>query len=149
MLGVKTYTRAYIDSCRARVDAELSAYDDLIETAHRGSSDAAALTSAVDAFESSYFNHLVILLDALFMHRLRVVEGKDGNPLNEVRVLSESLLLRDGTFTVEKVIKLVPAKTVLKHQPGDEIHLTREQFGTLSDAYFGEIEAKFLEPIAV
>jgi len=149
MLGVKTYTRAYVDACRSRVDDELSAFDKLIETAKSGSPDTSELTRAVDSFESSYFNHLVILLDALFMHRLRVVEGKDGNPLNEVRVLSESLLLRDGVFTVEKVMKLVPAKTVLKHQPGDEVRITREQFGALSSAYFAEIEARFLEPVAV
>jgi hypothetical protein len=51
---------------------------------------------------------------------LRNKEGKDGNPVNEVRVLSESLVQGDGTLTVPKSIKLDPESSVLHHAPGDE-----------------------------
>jgi hypothetical protein len=69
--------------------------------------------NALAAFEPVFFNNLVLSLDAHFVHRTRAIEGKDGNPLNEVRVLCSSLMLHDGVLTAEKSIKLVPQKSVL------------------------------------
>jgi hypothetical protein len=37
----------------------------------------------------------------MFLHRLRVIEGKDGNSLNEGRVLCNSILLNGGKLQVE------------------------------------------------
>ncbi len=109
MLGVKNYTQAYIDDCRERVDADVAAYRDLVALAAKQSGS----DRAIRAFEARYFNDMVVLLDALFVHRLRTVEGKDGNPLNEVRVLTESLLNHGGVMTLEKTIKMPPEKSVL------------------------------------
>jgi hypothetical protein len=87
---------------------------------------------------------MVIVLAHLFVHRLRTVEGKDGNPLNEVRVLADSLMLHDGVLSIDKSIRLSPDKTVLKYHRGDRIKLSEADFVALSQAYFSEIEAKYL-----
>lgn len=55
-----------------------------------GISPAAAKTKE---FEAVFFNRAVPLLNYLFERRLRVTEGKDGNPLNEVSVLCNSIVL--------------------------------------------------------
>lgn len=82
MLGMKTYDQDYIDACRARVDAGVRA--------HRKS-------GAKDKeFESRFFNDQVLLLDYMFVHRLSGQEGKDGNALNEVRVLCQETVPHAG-----------------------------------------------------
>ncbi len=141
MLGVKNYTQAYIDDCRERIDADVAAYRDVVTAATKGGAGDKVLAT----FEARYFNDMVVLLDALFVHRLRTVEGKDGNPMNEVRVLTNSLLNEHGVMTPEKSIKLVPEKSVLGLAFGDEIKLTEDAFMRLSRAYFTEIAAKFAD----
>ena len=79
--------------------------------------------------------------------------GKDGNPLNEVRVLCNSILLNRGRLQVDKLpgwpnsagsgIKLPPEKSVLKLDVGDEVRLTEADFARLSKAYFAELEKRF------
>jgi hypothetical protein len=86
----------------------------------------------------------VIVLEGCFVHRLRGVEGKDGNPLNEVRVLATSILEHDGVLTVEKSIKWKPEASVLGLAPGDKVALTEADFTKLAKAYFAEIDAKFV-----
>src|SRR5437016_14500540 len=78
----------------------------------------------MEAFEARFFNDQVLLLDYMFVHRLTGIEGKDGNPLNEVRVLCNSILPNQGKLQVDKLpgwpnsagasIKLPPEKSVLK-----------------------------------
>ncbi len=65
---------------------------------------------------------------------MRGREGKDGNPLNEVRVLSGSLLERGGTLTIDKSITWRPVTTVLGLEPGDTIALDAARFARLADA---------------
>lgn len=137
MLGVKTYPQDYIDRCRTRIDSTLAAYSALAAGAKPGS---------VTAFEVAFLSSMVLVLDEMFVHRLRTVEGKDGNPLNEVRVLCESILTNDGQMVADRSIKLVPSKSILGYAPGDEIVLTPESFTRLATAYFTEIERKFGEP---
>lgn len=134
MLGVKAYPAGYILATKAKFEADVEKYDAAV---------AKAGTDATAAFEASYFNNLVCLLDFAFVHRLRTVEGKDGNSMNEVRMLANSILESDCILAVEKSIKWVPEKTVLKLAPGATIALSREQFDTLSIAYFDQIAAKF------
>ena len=87
---------------------------------------------------------MTLVLDRYFVHRLRMVTGKDGNPLNEVELMTESLMNNDGVLRGNNVIKLVPEETVLKLEIGDRIRLTAAQFERLSKAFLAQIQAKFL-----
>ena len=52
---------------------------------------------------------------------------KDGNPLNEVRVLRNSMLNNNNIVCADNTIKLNPATSVLKYKVGDEITLVQPQ----------------------
>src|SRR3990172_3532968 len=126
MLGMKNYTQEYIDACRARVNADLQAYRKQVGKAPNRD------------FEVRFFNDQVLLLDHMFVHRLTGIEGKDGNPLNEVRVLCNSLLLNNGKLQGDKLpgwpssaissLTLPPETSVLKLRPGDQVKLTEADF---------------------
>jgi hypothetical protein len=140
MLCVNTYTKDYVNSCRSKIEAQLAAYRVLAGAAREKAGDSSASAAT---FEPLFFNNLVLVLDRLFVHRARGLEGKDGNPLNEVRMLCDSILQKDGVTTADKTIKFDPAKSVLRLQPGDEIRLSEADFVRLSNAFFAEIAAKF------
>ena len=91
---------------------------------------------------------MVIVLDGYFMHRSRILEKKDGNPLNEVRVLCTSMMSNGGVMAADKTIKLDPEKSILGYRVGDEIALTEAEFVRLSAAFFAELEDKFLAAAA-
>jgi hypothetical protein len=139
MLGMRNYTQDHVDATRRRVDAHLSAYRALAVATEGGS-----VAEELAGFAPVFFNNMVIGLDAAFIHRLRVVEGKDGNPLNEVRALASSLLENDGVLTIEKSMKLKPDTSVLGLQAGDRIALDETAFVKLADAFFAEIEKRFV-----
>jgi hypothetical protein len=142
MLGRKNYTREELDHAKSAIAAQLAAYDTLTVAASAASDP--KLATALEEFEPLFFNNLVLVLDRYFVHRLRVVTGKDSNPLNEVELLTDSLLNNGGVLRGNNVIKLVPEQTVVKLQVGDRIGLTAAQFEELSKAFLDEIEAKFL-----
>ena len=138
---MKHYPKDYIAECRARVGADLHAYRSQVGK------------TPTQEFEARFFNDQVLLLDYMFVHRLSGIEGKDGNPLNEVRVLCNSILLNRGKLQVDKLpgwpnsavagIKLPPEKSVLKLKAGDEVRLSEADFERLSKAFFAELEKKF------
>jgi hypothetical protein len=129
MLGVKSYSPEYVEQVRARLAADIAAFD--------------ALGDGAAAFAPTFFNNLVIVLDHHFCHRLRTVEGKDGNPLNEVRAIADSLMENGGIFTVNGAIKLKPETSVLGYEAGDEIEVDEDGFRRLADGFLTEIETKF------
>ncbi len=139
MLSVNSYTKEYVDASRARIALQLAAYDALVAAARTG----AAGEAAVAAFEPQFFANMVLVLDNLFLHRARGLEGKDSNPLNEVRILCGSLSNNDGVMTAEKAIKMKPAQTVLKIEFGDAIAISRDDFARLSDAFFTDVESRY------
>lgn len=59
-------------------------------------------TARARGFEPMFFNHFVMALDNYFVHRARNLEGKDGNPLNEVRLLANSPMSSGGVLTDKK-----------------------------------------------
>ncbi len=142
MLGMKNYTKDYVAACRERVEADLKAYRK--QVGKEPNKD----------FETRFFNAQVLVLEHMFVHRLAGVEGKDGNPLNELRVLCNSLLYNGGTFQVEKLagwpnsaggaVKLVPEKSILKLKNGDAVKLTEADFVRLSNAFFKTLVEKYV-----
>jgi hypothetical protein len=88
MLGMRTYSKDYIAACRAKGDADVKAWK---------------RSGAGKDLEPRFFNNMVLQLEYMFVHRLSGAEGKDGNPLNEVRVLCNSLLLSGGKLQAEKL----------------------------------------------
>jgi len=136
MLSMSKYSQQYIDECRAKLEAQVSAYRELT----------AAVTdrAAVDRFEPVFFNNMVIVLENYFVHRLRAAEGKNGNPLNEVRMLSTSMLSNNGKLVADKQIRLDPAKSVLRYAVGDEIRVRETDFDRLCKAFFADLESKYL-----
>src|SRR5437660_12364263 len=137
MLGMKSYERNYVDACRAKVDADVRAFK----------------KSGSKELETTFFNNLVLKLDYMSVHRLTGIEGKDGNPLNEVRILCNSLLLNQGRLQVDRLpgwpnsastgMELPPEKSVLKLKVGEEVRLNESDFVRLSKAFFAELEKKF------
>lgn len=137
MLAKSSYPQEYIDGARAQIAARISAFDALSKAVDKGGAVALA------DFETLYFNDLVFVLDVFFTHRTRGVEGKNGNPINEVRVLTMSFLENGGHLGVDSTIKLKPETSVLGLQVGDEIKLTAADFTRLADAYFDEMDSRF------
>jgi hypothetical protein len=133
MLGRAAYSVDFIMACRKRAEKQLKLYDALAKKAGK----------EADAFAPEFFNTMVLALDHYFMHRLRGKEGKDGNPLNEVRMLAASLLENDGVLTKDNTIKYDPAKSVTGIALGQKIVIDRKQFEALMDGFFDEIGAKF------
>jgi hypothetical protein len=128
MLAVGNYSHEHVDRTRRRIEADTAAF--------------ASAGAFADA-EAAFFNNMVLALDHYFLHRVRKLEGKDGNPLNEVRVLCASLVENDGVFTADGTIKLKPEETVLGLELGDAIRLSEDDFRRLAEGFLAEIEARY------
>jgi hypothetical protein len=102
---MSNYSQQYIDECRRQIDAQAAAYKILVAAGAdlRGSSKT-QFDSAIHAFEPVFFNNMVLVLENYFVHRTRAKEKKDGNPLNEVRILSTSMMNNNGRMTADNSI---------------------------------------------
>jgi hypothetical protein len=65
-----------MDECRSSMGSQLVAYKDLVSAAGAGKS---VFKKAADSFALLFFNNLVLVVDSFFLHRSRMLEGKDGN----------------------------------------------------------------------
>jgi hypothetical protein len=138
-------SQEYIDACRRQIDAQVAAYRILVAAgADLHGSSRTQFDAAIHAFEPVFFTNLVLVLENYFVHRSRTIEKKDGNPLNEVRVLATSMMSNSGRLPADKSIRLDPATSILKFRVGDEIAVGEEDFGRLITAFFAELESKFL-----
>jgi hypothetical protein len=141
MLGRKNYTKEEIAQGRAAMDQQVAAYKKLVKA---GGADP-EVKSALEAFGEPFFNNMILVLDRHYVHRLPGAdyEGKDGNPLNEVRIVCDSLMNNKGLMRGDKQIKLALEKSVLKLKIGDPIKLSESDFGRLSTAFFAELQRRF------
>ena len=136
MLGRKDYTQDELDNGRSRIADQLAVYKKLVK--------AVPGTAALEDFEWQFFNNMTLVLDRLYVHRLRSSTGKDGNPLNEVELICESLMNNDGVFRGNNVVKYIPEKAVVGLEVGDRIRLSAGDFERLSAAFFDDLERKFV-----
>lgn len=135
MLAMSEYSSQYVAQCRARVTADVAAFNALA---------AVAAGDALAALEAAYFRNALIALDAHFVHRLRGAEGKDGNPLNEVRMLTNALMT-GVPLAVDKTIRYAAAKAVLKLEIGQPVRLSAGDFEQLAAAFLDEIERRYVK----
>ena len=146
MLGTNRYPAAYVQAARDEIAANIRAYRDLVAAASKASGmSLTRIDAALSAFEPAFFNNLLIALEMRFVHRLRGQEGKDGNPLNEVRMLAASLMDNDGVLAENKSIRYDPSKAVLRIDIGERIHLNADDFEALCTMFLHEIETRFAE----
>ncbi len=144
MLAVNRYPKDYVESCRKLLRDHLKAYEALLAAAHASAAgDQTALAKAAGAFELRLARGLVLMLEQCFVHRLRGAEGKDGNPLNELRMLAHCILHEGGVLRADKAIRYDPAQAVLGCALGEEIRASPAQLGRLVSACCKEIEAKY------
>jgi hypothetical protein len=137
MLGRKNYTKEEIEHGKKALNEQLTAYKKLAKA-----TDGAALT----LFNEHFFNNMTLVMDRYFVHRLPGAdyEGKDGNPLNEVRVIVDSLITNNGIMRSDNQIKLTPEASVLGINIGDTIKLSEQDFERLSGSFFAELRRRFL-----
>ncbi len=137
MLAQKTYPIAHIDAGRTAVNTHLVAYR---------AATAATPEAAGRIFEPLFCRGVVVLLDSWFMHRTRGVEGKDGNPANEVRMLAAAIVHNGGVLAADTTIRYQADTSVTGLDIGAAIDLTVDQVERLATAYFDTITDRFAEP---
>jgi len=138
LLSVDSYPKDHVERCRQSFAAQLAAYRTLTEGPAEGEEAA-----AVAGFAPLFFANLVLALDAWFLHRSRTLEGKNGGPLNEVRLICEALVQHDGVLTGQRSIKYDADKAVLGLALGEQVLVTEVGFVALLDAFLADIEVRF------
>ncbi len=136
MLGLNSYPATQIAACRAEMQA--------VATTWRAVARHCDPKARVAA-EAPVFNQMVVALEGWFVHRLRGLEGKDGNPMNELRLLALGVTTHNGWFPADPTIKWKPETSITTYAPGDKIALTEATFSRLATAYLDAVAAKFAE----
>ena len=131
MLAVSSYKPDYVQTCHAALAAQLATF--------------AALPAgkARDAFAPGYFNAMLLVLDSYFLHRQRSNEGKDGGPLNELRLLCDGIKENGAVLGKSTTIKYKAEKSVTGIAVGQAIALDAAAFEALADAVFGDVLSRY------
>jgi hypothetical protein len=143
MLGRKDYTREEFDTARTAIAAQLAAYEGLLGD-HVEATAGEEAQAARREFDALFFNNMTFVLDRYFVYRLRMTAGSDGNPLNEVEMICDSLMYNGGILRSLSPIKYLADLSVLRLRIGDRISLSAADFERLSTAFFAELERRFL-----
>ena len=144
MLATNKYSMAYVNERRRAVLDHLSAFEAYAAASQpKDGVNEKSFRSALGAAEAAFCANLVQSLDHAFVHRTRGLEGKDGNPLNEVRMLCAALVTKEGVLVADKTIKYDPGKSVLGIKVGDRVLLACVATRCLAEAFLDGIEAKF------
>ncbi|MDV6332477.1 hypothetical protein [Asticcacaulis sp. 201] len=144
MPNLTSYSAAYIADARAKIDLQLATYHAFLIAAQTGE-DTAAMGAARDAFEPVFLRNLVLAMDHYFDAIPPEAESRDGDPINEVRALSDCIMHNHHKFQSDGHIALSPSTTVLGLKNGDDIRLTVPDFKRLADAFFAEISERYPE----
>lgn len=128
MLAVTSYPVAHVDQIKSVIDKQLDAF--------------LRITSAPE-FDAEFFRNLVLALDRCFVHRMRGADGKDGKPLNEMRMICDSVVANGGILAGDKTIKYAPEASATGLSIGDEIRLDLTGFRKLAAGVFAEIGQRF------
>jgi hypothetical protein len=129
MLAVSRYAPEYIERCRDTFHATIAACG-------KGLSSTKG--------EPLVTRQLIVALDGWFAQRTRGMEGKDGNPMNEVRLLASSITNHAGVLTLEKGLRLTAEGSVLGLSPGDRISPSLHDLAHLVDAFLDAIERTYV-----
>jgi hypothetical protein len=138
MLAVKSYDPGYVDACTSMIAGRLATLEAVLAAAPSGTGRA-----PFDALERDACADLVLVLDRCFVHRTRAVEGKDGNALNEVRMLTDSILAGGAVLRADGTIRYRPEASVLHLAVGDPIVLDVGMLRRLADAFIAGIRERF------
>jgi hypothetical protein len=63
--------------------------------------------------EGLFFNNMTLVLDRYYVHTIRMLTGKEGTPLNEVEMICDSLMNRNGIPQGSNVVKCTPDQSVI------------------------------------
>ena len=129
MLAVTKYPADYIASVRALIDERVAGFR--------------KLGDVPPDVATAFYADLVLVLELAFVHRQRKDEGKDGNPLNELRLLAVSLLTNGGRMVDGKPLKVRPDTSVLGYAEGDVIAVTEGDFARLAEGVYAEVTKRF------
>lgn len=133
------YPSVFVADVRTMVATNVKAYNALKLTAKQKA-----------AFEPGYVQQLLLALDSYFTHRGRALEGKDGNPLNEVRMITDSIQGNDArgpivpVLAANSTIKYKPENSVLGLEIGEPLEISIDEYAKLANAFLEEIEKRFV-----
>ena len=131
MLAVSSYKADYVQACHASLAAQLERFRAL------------PAGKAKDAFAPGYFNSMLLVLDSYFLHRQRSSEGKDGGPLNELRMLCDGIKDNGGVMGKKSTIKYRAEASAAGVAVGQTIALDEKRFEALADAVFGDVLSRY------
>ena len=137
MLSVKQYPADHLQDSRDRFNERILRFNRLTTTISER--DPAALAE----LEHDFAELMVVSLDAAFVHRVRAQEGKDGNPLNEVRMLADSILTNQSVLAGSSTIRYDPGRSIVGTGVGEPIRVSLDQLSVLGSAFHDEIAARY------